>query len=274
MPRMSTERQPVVRTELRISRENAGFSTAAEAAREFGWNQVTYRAHENGQNKFNLSQAKTYGDAFKANPMFLFSSQYQDKEDLDLLFDSDVIKYLLGREELRERLVKVFGGPEWFDDRGNPLARSEREYRSKNAEPNVEIPRFKMQLSAGDGLEIFEQNPEDYIPFTRDFFRKNLPSVNSFECFIVDVEGDSMNPTLPGGSIVMVDRGSTLINGSVMAFRKDNSAFIKRLSMTDKGVEVRSDNPLLSDSTQLLHGLGEDDFQVYGRVCWVAYDMR
>ena len=35
---------------LRKARLEAGFNTASDAARKFGWTKTTYIAHENGQN--------------------------------------------------------------------------------------------------------------------------------------------------------------------------------------------------------------------------------
>ncbi|MGG7567878.1 LexA family transcriptional regulator [Rhodovulum sp. DZ06] len=56
---------------LREIRTNAGFATAAEAARKFGWSPVTYRAHESGQNGMRPNVAKVYARAFRVSPEWL-----------------------------------------------------------------------------------------------------------------------------------------------------------------------------------------------------------
>lgn len=56
---------------LRLARERAGFETAAEAARRFGWPIVTYRHHENGTRGFKQSAAVRYARAFHVTPEWI-----------------------------------------------------------------------------------------------------------------------------------------------------------------------------------------------------------
>lgn len=50
---------------LRRARLNAGFASAAEAARRHGWNDVTYTSHENGTRGIGLAAAKKYAKAYR-----------------------------------------------------------------------------------------------------------------------------------------------------------------------------------------------------------------
>lgn len=56
---------------LRAARERAGYSSATEAADNFGWKAAGYRHHENGTRSFGLDAAKKYGRAFKVKPGWL-----------------------------------------------------------------------------------------------------------------------------------------------------------------------------------------------------------
>lgn len=56
---------------LKLARENAGFETAADAVRRFGWTATTYRAHENGQRNIPRSKAPDYARAFRVSPEWL-----------------------------------------------------------------------------------------------------------------------------------------------------------------------------------------------------------
>ena len=56
---------------LRVSRINAGYTSAADACRRFGWTTSTFVSHENGTRAFTLPKAKIYGRAFKVNPYWL-----------------------------------------------------------------------------------------------------------------------------------------------------------------------------------------------------------
>lgn len=49
---------------LRAARRKLGFPTAAAAARAFGWNETTYRAHESGGRGIRPNEAKKYARAY------------------------------------------------------------------------------------------------------------------------------------------------------------------------------------------------------------------
>lgn len=54
-------------------RAKRGFSTAREAARAFGWNEVTYRSHENGTRNIPYEVAQRYASAYGSTPQYLLS---------------------------------------------------------------------------------------------------------------------------------------------------------------------------------------------------------
>lgn len=56
---------------LRLARERAGFTDAAEAARRFNWVEATYRSHENGSRNFTKNGAAKYARAFRVSTEWL-----------------------------------------------------------------------------------------------------------------------------------------------------------------------------------------------------------
>ncbi|MFN3856559.1 MAG: LexA family transcriptional regulator [Caulobacter sp.] len=56
---------------LRQARIKAGFATAADAARRFGWNPAAYRHHENGTAGWKPERAKEYAQAFGVSTAWL-----------------------------------------------------------------------------------------------------------------------------------------------------------------------------------------------------------
>ena len=56
---------------LRLARTKAGFLTAADAARRFGWQMETYRHHENGTRNAPKAKVQTYARAFRVSPEWL-----------------------------------------------------------------------------------------------------------------------------------------------------------------------------------------------------------
>lgn len=60
---------------LRQARQNAGFESAAEAARRHGWSVPTYSGHENGSRGFTADTAQDYARAFRVSPSWLLYGQ-------------------------------------------------------------------------------------------------------------------------------------------------------------------------------------------------------
>lgn len=75
--RIATERigahMSIKATRLKEAREKAGFESASDAARSFGWTESAYRHHENGTRGFGPDAAKKYGRAFKVKPGWLLA---------------------------------------------------------------------------------------------------------------------------------------------------------------------------------------------------------
>jgi hypothetical protein len=61
-----------VHERLQYARSQAGFDEASEAARYYGWNENTYRSHENGQRGFRKDKADRYAKAFKVSVEWLY----------------------------------------------------------------------------------------------------------------------------------------------------------------------------------------------------------
>lgn len=68
-------------TRLTKARLKAGFETAADAARAFGWKEITYRAHESNGRGLKKEVAMQYGKAFKVSPAWLLTGEITDSSD-------------------------------------------------------------------------------------------------------------------------------------------------------------------------------------------------
>lgn len=60
---------------LRAARRHAGFTSASAAARTFGWNEVTYRAHENGLRGIRTAVAERYAAHFNISLAWLLTGE-------------------------------------------------------------------------------------------------------------------------------------------------------------------------------------------------------
>lgn len=69
----------------------------------------------------------------------------------------------------------------------------------------VEIPRFNVRVAAGAGALALTENVSSYFTVERDWLRRMLPGWAPFnaEVGILEIDGDSMYPTLQEGDLVM-----------------------------------------------------------------------
>jgi SOS-response transcriptional repressor LexA len=66
---------------LKQLRMDKGFASAKEAADAFGWNEVTYRSHENGTRNIPWSAARRYALAFSTSPEAILSGATRSSLD-------------------------------------------------------------------------------------------------------------------------------------------------------------------------------------------------
>jgi len=122
-----------------------------------------------------------------------------------------------------------------------------------------QIPVFE-RISAGIGV-LGEQEITEYI---------TIPGIrNHGNIFAVNVWGDSMEPTIKDGSIIIAKKEVEVRNGDIGAFFINDEAFVKRLKVTDSYVALISDNP---NYPPIFIGPGED-LKVVGKVVKVLSDI-
>ena len=93
-------------------------------------------------------------------------------------------------------------------------------------------------------------------------------SVNPGQCDLIPVSGDSMEPTLEDGSMVLVDRGSrSLLEGRIFVIRTPDGLLVKRVRMDGVRWLAISDNP--SWSTEVI----SPDSAVIGEVRWAMISV-
>lgn len=101
----------------------------------------------------------------------------------------------------------------------------------------IEIPVYA-SVSAGCG-RIPEREPIDYI---------SLPEVTS-DCIAIKVEGESMEPTLSPGDLIVLKKEMEVKIGDIGVFLDKNSgeSFVKRLKNKNGNYILESDNSLFED---------------------------
>ena len=135
----------------------------------------------------------------------------------------------------------------------------------------VLLPLYDVRASAGHGAWNDDERVSKTLAFRREWIASDLRA-NPDALVLVYVDGDSMEPTLSSGDVVMVDRSQTALRSDgIYVFSHDGSLLIKRLQrMAGDAVRVISDNPRFS-----FYDLQVTDFegeharaQMIGRVVW------
>jgi phage repressor protein C with HTH and peptisase S24 domain len=122
---------------------------------------------------------------------------------------------------------------EWLLTGESSIIKEEPENYNTNNDFEA-IPLHKVGASAGKGVGIDDDYDMSTLLFPKLWFEKR--HLNAANLLAVDVAGDSMEPLIPDGSVVLVDKTQTnLSNGNVYLFQMDDDLLIKRIVRDDQG---------------------------------------
>lgn len=136
----------------------------------------------------------------------------------------------------------------------------------------VTVPRYDVSACAGHGAVIHSEQIVDYLAFRSDWVHNAL-GVSSKDLALISVKGDSMEPTLSNGDLILLDMHQGKIeDNAIYALQHNATLVVKRVQRRlDGSVVVKSDNPryeaeaLGADAAALL--------KVVGRVVWAGRRM-
>jgi phage repressor protein C with HTH and peptisase S24 domain len=112
----------------------------------------------------------------------------------------------------------------------------------------IVIPLLENAASAGYGSELGDEDaPARYVRVPQ--FLAKYPHLAS-----LPVKGDSMEPTLHDGDLVVCDGGGWDGDG-IYVLKTFETAYIKRVQLTSKGYEVISDNKMYQSFTESVEAL-------------------
>lgn len=93
---------------------------------------------------------------------------------------------------------------------------------------------------------------------------------NRASTFFFEATGDSMEPLIFPGDVLVVDRSLDWVHGKIIIGHLEGSFLCKRFLKSPKGIILRSENKLHRD----ILVTEEMDFLVWGTVVAVARDLR
>jgi phage repressor protein C with HTH and peptisase S24 domain len=128
------------------------------------------------------------------------------------------------------------------------------------------IPIQDIVASAGDGRQVLSESALGFASFPSAFLRTLGSSV---DLSIIKVDGDSMEPELRSGELVMINCGQRELREGLFVIRYGDQLLIKRLHRIGAArIELSSANPLYRPITVDL--ATAPDFEIIGRAVWTG----
>lgn len=153
---------------------------------------------------------------------------------------------------------------------GTPVEDMGERYRVPK-EDYVLVPRYSMQV--GEGPLLHSRQVVDHLSFKLEWIEQTM-GLDSRQLALIHMRGDSMEPTLKEGDMLLLDRrgfsGTTQVNGdAIYVLLRGDILVAKRLQYGfDGSLTVQNDNPAYA--TQTLSEAQSAQLQVVGRVVWVG----
>jgi len=131
------------------------------------------------------------------------------------------------------------------------------------------VPLYSAEAAAGGGRDLAAENVVDHFALGKRWIYNVLHTTPNKLALITAV-GDSMEPTIRSGDLVLVDRGiERIADDAIYVLEYAGQLKVKRVQRDIRGhVVVRSDNPAYHE--ERLDAAEASQLTVVGRVCMVA----
>lgn len=140
-------------------------------------------------------------------------------------------------------------------------------------EKHIKLPFYEISASAGVGLLAEVEERPKTISF-EPYWLRNEIGVCPNNVFLMLVDGDSMQPTLKNGSMIMVNKDIDNLSDGIYVMRYDNNLLVKRLQMLPGGIiRVKSDNSMYDPWEITKSQLDGEELALIGRVVWTGQKM-
>ena len=137
---------------------------------------------------------------------------------------------------------------------------------SRAATNMIMVPRFDVQASAGHGAVPQAENVIDSIAFNASWLRDR--GINPGFASILEARGDSMEPSIRDGDLLVVDRSiTTAVGNGIYIVIFGGNVLVKRINMRRDGTLVLiSDNERYGQETVPADEV--PDIHIAARVMW------
>lgn len=134
----------------------------------------------------------------------------------------------------------------------------------KMSERYVFVPLYDVEASAGAGAIIHSEQIIDHLAFLRDWIVNDL-GLNAEKILLIKAIGDSMEPAIKDGAMLLVDTQSNRAGSdAVYVLRLDGDLVVKRIqNLMDGRVEIISNNSAYKTLISQTNAI-----DILGKVVW------
>ena len=185
----------------------------------------------------------------------------------------------IGKVKIHKSIAKLLYyeigvNPQWLlTGEGEMFTQSSRGSSAADAaaenDKYIQVPLVSGKISAGRGLTP-DNTIDIRLAFRKEWIRHHG---NPENMSLIKVSGDSMEPSLLSGDIVLVDHSRNYIDpqGGIYAVEIDNAIIIKRLQAiyTTKKIRIISDNQRYEPLD-----VTPEQIHINGKVIWMGRDRK
>lgn len=154
--------------------------------------------------------------------------------------------------------------------RAPAVAESRADYDTSDDAPTIRpVEIVELAAAAGGGAEAFDETVVGRLWFRQDWLQHN--AIDPAQCNVISVSGESMEPTLPDGCSILVDRSQgrkRRRNGRIFVMRTGDGLVVKRGQKDENG-----DWQIVSDHPAWAPVPWADETKVIGEVRWYGVTL-
>lgn len=199
-----------------------------------------------------------------------------------------------GRETTRENLLKICEvagvnliwlmtgqGLMYADGTAEPALKAPAKATTKPASADslsdryALIPLYNVSAAAGHGAVVEHEEVVDSLAFKREWISQTLDATPA-DLYLINVQGESMTPTLHPGDVILVDRrnGENITTDGIYVIRMGDSLLVKRIQrLPGQKLRISSDNPAYQPFELKIDEAASDELAIIGRVVWSGRRM-
>ena len=223
-----------------------------------------------GEKLKKIRRALGLNQAEMAKELEVSDRTLRDYEKNKFTVNYDFLGRLIARYNVNSEWIFKDEGRMFSDEESNlPEVKSKKEQILEEcSEDFYHVPYLKLKPAAGGRITVYDENAaiEAVVKFKK-YWIKNLLFCSPKDLTVMNVDGDSMEPTFSDGDLVLVDKSQNQAKSGIFVIRIEDTLVVKRVHrLPDYKIEVISDNSIYKP--YILDLKNDHENEIVGKVLW------